>query len=149
MRVAEAARAAIATAGVVLAVVVVTIEVLAVTVMLLEALVLVSLPDRLEATLTVGAGVDLLAVTLLVAVVLPEPVATVSGLGFRMNKKAPAPTATAARPISAQGAEDLLFLAEGDSLAGAVSTGMGFMPLSSPVSRPAIFPKAPGSVTWN
>jgi hypothetical protein len=71
------------------------------------------------------------------------------GLALRVNQKPAAPTANAARPISAQGLPDLAARAEGGNMAGAVSSGMAFMPCSLSACSGADAPKPPGVVMGN
>jgi hypothetical protein len=152
---AEAARAAGVAVGTVAEAVVVFRLVVAVG----EAVAAVVLAVVVMATLALAAGVTVVdtlvsgVLTVAVAVVPTGSCATGAGVGLRVNQKAAAPIAKAAIPISAQGLEDLAFLAEGGNCAGAVSRGMGcrgmgFMPPVSSALRSDLL-SAPGSVRGN
>jgi hypothetical protein len=103
------------------------------------AALLVSSGERLAATLTVDAAIDVaVAVMLLVLatsegldVVTGEAIGVVVGLvvagvlwALRVNQNAPTQIATAASPISVQGVRDLFFRAEGGNCNGADSSGI-------------------------
>lgn len=111
------------------------------------AAVLVSSADRLAATLTVDEGV--VAVMLLVLVTAEGSGVAGALWGLRVNQNAPTPMATTAVPISAQGARDLLFRAEGGNCTGAASSGMDLKLPGASALRADVLPEASGSAVGN
>jgi hypothetical protein len=117
-----------------------------------------------DAVAVVAVAVGVAAATLALVSVLAGGVLTVavavvgagSGLAdaagaleLRVNQKPAAPTANAARPINAQGLLDLAARAEGGNMAGAVSSGMAFIPCSLSACSGTGAPKPPGAVMGN
>lgn len=123
-RAADAARATTdAPAGSGAVVIDVPVLVVVLTVAVAEAEVLVSLLERLAATVTVVEAA--LAGALLAVAGAAVTCSTEVGVTLRVNQKMPAPIAIDAIPIHAQGVEDLFCRAEGGNVVGWASGGIG------------------------